>query len=113
MLKHLTIAFRFLFKNREYSLINIGGLCLSLVAVFLITLYLFDELSFDKMHSKADRIYRVIEHETSEQGEEFDLAGIPMRVTTVQNEIPDVEATTFILNVGRANISNEENSNLL
>lgn len=112
MFKHLTIAFRFLFKNREYSLINIGGLCLSLVAVFLITLYLIDELSFDKMHAKADRIYRVIENETNEQGESSDLAGIPMRVATVQNEIPDVEETSLILNIGRANISNEENSNM-
>ncbi len=112
MFKHLTIAFRFLFKNREYSLINIGGLALSLVAVFLIAVYLFDELSFDKMHSKADRIYRVIEHETSEQGEESDLAGISMRTTTVQDEIPDVEAITFVLNVGRINVTNEENSNM-
>lgn len=112
MFKHLTIAFRFLFKNREYSLINIGGLALSLVAVFLIALYLFDELSFDKMHSKADRIYRVIEHETSEQGEESELAGISMRTTTVQDEIPDVEAITFVLNVGRINVTNEENSNM-
>ena len=112
MFKHLTIAFRFLFKNREYALINIGGLCLSLVAVFLITLYLVDELNFDRMHTKKDRIYRVIEHQPSEQGEESDLAGVAFRASTVEDEIAAIEVATPITHFGRANISNDENSDL-
>ncbi len=112
MFKHLTIAYRFLFKNREYSVINIGGLSLSLVAVFLIALYLFDELNFDKMHTNADRIYRVIEHQTNEQGEESDLAGVAFRASTVEDDIAAVEIATPITHFGRANISNDENADL-
>lgn len=56
---YLKTAFRNLSKNRVYAFINISGLAISLSAVILISLWVWDELSFDKMHSKKDRLYRV------------------------------------------------------
>ena len=112
MLKNFKIAFRFLFKHREYSLINIGGLSFSLVAVFFIALYLLDELSFDRFHSRADRIYRVIEHQTNEKGEETDFAGVAMMTARMQNEIPGIEQTALLMFTGRTNVSNEEGTNI-
>lgn len=52
-------AFRTLAKNRSYSAINIAGLAISLSAAILILLWVWDELSFDRMHGKADRIYQL------------------------------------------------------
>jgi putative ABC transport system permease protein len=64
--KNVRIAIRFLSKHKEYSAVNILGLTLSFISVLFIGLYIFDEFSFEKMHSRADRIYRVIEHESSD-----------------------------------------------
>ncbi|MCL2651717.1 MAG: hypothetical protein FWD60_11950 [Candidatus Azobacteroides sp.] len=49
--------FRFLYKNKLYTLINIFGLSLSLMFVILIAVYVKQELSTDCFHSKANRIY--------------------------------------------------------
>ncbi len=60
MLKNYFItAINILIKNKLYSAINIIGLAVGLAACILITLYVRDELSFDKQWEKADRIYRV------------------------------------------------------
>ena len=61
MLKnYFKVAFRNLWRHRVYSLINILGLTVGMTACFLIFLYVRFELSYDSMHSKAGRIYRII-----------------------------------------------------
>ncbi len=60
MLKNLfKTAWRNLLKNRTFSIINIAGLAIGLSCFLLITMYVVDELSYDKYNTKADRIYRV------------------------------------------------------
>lgn len=60
MLKnYFKIAFRNLWNNKGYSAINIFGLAVGLAACLLITLYVIDELSYDRYNDKADRIYRI------------------------------------------------------
>ncbi|HZE83665.1 MAG TPA: ABC transporter permease [Puia sp.] len=61
MLKnYFKIALRNLWRHRAFSFINIMGLTVGMSACFLIFLYVKFELSYDSIHSKADRIYRVI-----------------------------------------------------
>ena len=57
---YFKIAFRNLWRHRVFSGINILGLTVGLTACFLIFLYVRFELSYDNMHSKADRTYRII-----------------------------------------------------
>ena len=57
---YFKIALRNLWRHWVFSLINILGLTVGLTACFLIFLYVRFELSYDNMHSKADRIYRII-----------------------------------------------------
>ena len=60
MLKnYLLIAFRNLTKNKGFSFINIFGLAIGMAACLLILQYVSFELSFDKFHTKGDRIYRI------------------------------------------------------
>ena len=60
MLKnYITIAFNNLLKNKLYSAINIIGLAVGIAAFILLSLYVSDELSYDKGWEKADHIYRV------------------------------------------------------
>ncbi|GAB3316467.1 ABC transporter permease [Larkinella ripae] len=56
---YLKIALRNLRKQRGFTFINIFGLATGLACCLLITLYVADELSYDRFHEKADRIYRV------------------------------------------------------
>ncbi len=48
-----------LLKNKLYSAINIIGLAVGLTACLLITLYVRDEMSYDKQWESAELIYRV------------------------------------------------------
>ncbi|MGH7455715.1 MAG: ABC transporter permease, partial [bacterium] len=60
MLKnYLKLAVRNLLKHKAYSSINIAGLALGMACCILILLYVQDELSYDKFHRDADRIFRV------------------------------------------------------
>ncbi|MFN8254232.1 MAG: FtsX-like permease family protein [Bacteroidales bacterium] len=57
--KYLTFAFRNIFRFNTYTLINIFGLAVGLASFILIALFVYDEYSFDKYHTKSNRIYRV------------------------------------------------------
>ncbi|GAB3048177.1 ABC transporter permease [Spirosoma pulveris] len=57
---YLKIAWRALVKNRLYTAINITGLSISMAACWLITLYVWNELTFDNFHQQANSIFRVI-----------------------------------------------------
>lgn len=102
-------AIRTLFKNKLYTTLNVAGLAFGLSCFLLIGLYVFDELTFDQQHSKADRIYRVVEHKTV-NGEATAIAGIGYRLAEEsKNVITGVENTTRIQRTGRANILATEN----
>jgi len=57
---YLTIAFRNLWKNKVFSLINIVGLAIGICASLIIFLIVQYDFSFDKFHKDRDRIYRVV-----------------------------------------------------
>jgi putative ABC transport system permease protein len=57
---YLKLAFRNIKKQKFYAAINIFGLAIGLAICLLILLFINDELSFDKHHAKADRIYRAL-----------------------------------------------------
>lgn len=56
---YLKMALRNQAKNKLFSAINIFGLAIGLAVSVLILNYVSFEFSFDKMHGKRDRIYRV------------------------------------------------------
>jgi putative ABC transport system permease protein len=56
---YLHVAVRGLKKDKGFSFINIFGLALGLSVCLLITLFVMDELSYDRFNKKADRIYRL------------------------------------------------------
>ncbi len=69
MLKNiLKIAFRNIWKNKVFSLINIVGLSIGLSAAFVIGIIIYFDLTFDKFHPNGDRIYRVTSAFASPEG---------------------------------------------
>ncbi|MFC2160511.1 ABC transporter permease [Acidobacteriota bacterium] len=70
MLKnYFKTGIRTLQRHKGYSVLNILGLAVGLSVCILIFLWVQDELGYDRFHSNADRIYRVIEHEQVSSGE--------------------------------------------
>ncbi|UZR93708.1 ABC transporter permease [Chondrinema litorale] len=60
MLKNLfKIAIRNIIKEKSYSIINVLGLAIGMTSAIFLTLYVLDELSYDRFHENADKIYRV------------------------------------------------------
>jgi len=60
MLKnYLTIAVRNLMRHKAYMLINIAGLSIGMACTMIILLWVQYELSYDRYHEHADRIYRL------------------------------------------------------
>jgi len=98
---YLKIATRNLTKHKFYSFINIIGLAIGLACTLLILLYVQNELSFDRYHSKANSIYRV--HSEIKFGDKFfDLSTgpAPMAAALVE-EYPEVEASVRLREHGR------------
>lgn len=56
---YLVIALRYILRHKVFTFINISGLTLGITCSLLIFLYVQDELSFDRFHSDAGRIYRL------------------------------------------------------
>ncbi len=87
---HLKVTVRSFLKRPLLSLLNVTGLSIGLSAFLVISLYLFQENSYEKGFSDYDRIYRVEEHFLS-MGR---LAWSNSNLQHVIDEIPEVEQFT-------------------
>jgi len=56
---YLKITLRNILKHKGYSFINISGLAIGMTCCLLISLWVLDELSYDKFHLNASHLYRV------------------------------------------------------
>lgn len=54
---YFKIAFRNIVRNKVFALINILGLAVGMACFILITLWIRDELSYDKFHTNKDNLY--------------------------------------------------------
>lgn len=91
MLKnYIKVAFRSLLRQPGYTALNIIGLTVGIASSLIILLYIFHETSFDKQHSKADRIYR-LSTQITEPDNAFKWASMPRPAAfTIKNENPEV-----------------------
>ena len=60
MREYFGIIYRKIQKNPLETVNKIAGLTLAVVACLLIAFYVNDELSYDRFHSKKDRVYRLV-----------------------------------------------------
>jgi putative ABC transport system permease protein len=91
LFNYLKISLRNFRKQRLFSGLNILGLGIGMAAVWLMVLYVADELSYDRFHAKADRIFRVTQQSQWATGS-FKLAPTsPPFAQALQNEYPEIE----------------------
>ncbi len=99
MLKnYIKVAFRNLLRHKAYSAINIFGLALGIACCLLLTLYILDEVSYDKHHQNADDIYRIISKFQSDKGLDKLGTASPPIAMTMKDEIPEVAYAVRVLN---------------
>lgn len=93
MLKnYLKIAFRALWRSKAHSLINVVGLSVGIACCVLITLFVKDELTFDRFHAKADRIYRAYVIEDWGVNQQFIDMTTPFPLgPALKDNLPEVE----------------------
>jgi len=95
---YLKPALRNFMRNKAYSFINIFGLALGITCCLLLSLYIWDEMSYDKHHRRAGDLYRIIT--TIQSGSAVDKLGSasPPIAMALRDEVPEVEAAVRILN---------------
>lgn len=97
---YLKIAWRSLWKHKLFSAINGLGLAVGLATCLLISLYVLDELRYDRFHQNANRIVRVVLRGAL-NGETIREANVMAPVaSTLQRQFPEVLATTRIRMAG-------------
>lgn len=94
-------SLRVLWKNRFSTLINIAGLSIGIASCLFIFMFVQNELSYDRHHTKHDRIYRV-GSEMSLGGEE-NKSGMSsfMLSPTVKTDYPEVEEAVRVMPIGK------------
>ena len=66
---YFKVALRYLFRNKGYTVINTLGLAIGIACCILIMLFVRNEWSYDKFHSRSDRLYRVWLQENYGEGQ--------------------------------------------
>ncbi|OQP52638.1 ABC transporter permease [Niastella yeongjuensis] len=101
MFRHyFQIAWRNLLKRKFYTLINVAGLAIGMTCCVLISVYLYHENSYDRYHTKRDRLYRVVQtFRTSEPGatmvaptpQDYQVWGCAPVGPALQADFPEIE----------------------
>jgi putative ABC transport system permease protein len=99
MLKsYFTTALRHLIKNKGYTILNAIGLSVGLTCFALIGLWVTNEVSYDRFHEKADRIYRVSGVFSSESDKmQQAVTPTPLR-SALLADMPEVEDAAILDN---------------
>jgi putative ABC transport system permease protein len=89
---YVKIAIRNLFKQKLHSFINIIGLSIGIASCILIYLFIRNEWSYDKFHSKADTLYRVYITENPPQRDSFSYVEAPFPLAgALKQSFPEVK----------------------
>ncbi len=95
---YIKVAWRNLFRNKVFSLLNVVGLATGLACFLLISFYVLDELTFDRYYANSERIYR-INADISFGGADMDMPFTSdMMGQVLKNDYPQIEDYTRIYN---------------
>jgi putative ABC transport system permease protein len=108
---YLLVAVRNLSNQKTYSIIKIAGLAFGLATSIVIYLYILEDLSYDSMHEKYDRVVRILTIDSGE-GVSSKHVGVtpPMLGPTAKDELPEVLESVRFTGGGRYDLSYNDNS---
>jgi putative ABC transport system permease protein len=96
ILSYFTVALRNLLRHKLFSAINIGGLAIGLAAFWMIALYIGNELSYDRYHANADRIFRIAQHAQWDGGDFHGPITPAPYAAAMQADFPEIEEVVRI-----------------
>ena len=97
MLKnYLKVTLRNIKRYKGYAVINAAGLAIGMACCILIVLYIQSELSFDRYHEKADRIYLLKRHGLYGGKEQTGSSNNALSAIYMKKDFPEVENTVRI-----------------
>lgn len=96
MLKnYIKIAYRNLLKNKLYAFINVGGLSLGIATTVLLSLWVYNEFTYDDFHTNGKNTYRVTSHIQINKDEVWHWASTPLLLAPkLKSDYPEIEKTT-------------------
>ncbi|MEP4947540.1 MAG: ABC transporter permease, partial [Flavobacteriaceae bacterium] len=114
MLKNqLKIAWRSIKKQPFLNALNTFGLAIGIAGTLLICLYVYDELSYDKMFADAERIHRInVDMKFGGPDRQMSQVSGPM-AEAVLNDIPQVESTVRFRPRGTSSLNKTTETNLV
>ncbi|RFS24958.1 ABC transporter permease [Chitinophaga silvatica] len=93
---YLNLAFRNIWRNKGFSFINISGLIIGMASALLILLWVHNELSYDRFHSKQDRLYQVWSNDTI-NGKVRSMTFTPeIMAPTLKIDYPEIEGVSRV-----------------
>lgn len=88
---NLSIALRFVLKDKTFSIINIAGLSASIAICVFIFHYAFHELNYDRFNANASSLYRVVSHNYEGGSLVASTASSPNRLApAIADRVPEV-----------------------
>ena len=94
---YLKVAWRNLMKSKIFSSINIIGLSVGLTCCMLITVYLCNEVSYDKYHKNINQLYQLATTFVKD-GKEDKTPNTPAPMAAaMKQEFPEIEGTARIM----------------
>jgi putative ABC transport system permease protein len=98
----LRLILRNLFSQKVYTLINLSGLSVGLGGAFILILFVFNELGYDRFNKNLDQIYRI---NTEARSHEISFAKAPFVLgTTLKTDLPEEFIIARTFNLGSSNI---------
>lgn len=92
LLNYLKVAARQFKKNFWYSSLNAFGLTIGILSTLLVSLYILDELSYDRFHKDHENIYRLVNH-NPKSGDKSDATPSPWKIN-MPTDFPEIQAHT-------------------
>src|SRR6186713_1215248 len=106
----LVIALRNLKKDFWYNLVNILGLTMGITFSLFLIFYIKDELSYDKHHEKADRLYRINSYlQEKDKSTDWTLTQLILG-PTLKKDYPEVEEMVRFVSRERTLFKNGDNN---
>lgn len=97
---YLKVTLRNVVRHKGYAFLNIAGLALGLAGAILISLWVLDEMSFNRFHDNADSLYRV-EFDQDYSGKLFHVGVTPLPLApALMESVPEIVDASRYFRVG-------------
>ncbi len=103
---YFKIAWRNLWKNKLFSIINVISLAIGLSASFVIGLMVYYDFTFDKFHKDGDLIYRITTVYSSPEGEAYNYGVSVPLIAEVKQDFTGIQQTTAFFTAEPSRVMN-------